>query len=315
MTIQALAVRAAEAWGGSVHPPRLISHRENAVFEIVLPTGRAALRLHRQGYRTNSQIQSELDWTRELALRGFPAPQPIAMPSGNELLALGDGQKASVISWMEGTPIGSGEDRLTEHDLRTCFKVGMLLGRLHLVTMDMIPDRFDRPYWCIDGLTGTEPLWGRYWEMPGLSLEQRQLVITARDQARARLLAYAADGAETTLIHSDALRENVFRRPDGSLALIDFDDSGFGFVMYDLAASISQSVEDPLYGHARDSVIEGYLSERSLSTSDISMFATFAMLRTFSSLGWVIPRLPEDHPKLPLYIERACLLAAEYLGM
>jgi len=314
MTVQALAGRAAGSWGGSAHPPHLLSHRENAVFEVALPAGRAALRLHRPGYRTDSQIRSELDWIRDLASRGFPAPEPVAMPGGDELLTLGDGHRASVISWMEGTPVGSGTDRLTEVDLETCYKVGTLLGRLHLTTVEIGPNRFDRPSWDIDGLTGPNPLWGRYWEMQGLSAGQRRLLISARDQARARLLEYVADGAETTLIHSVALRENVFQRPDGSLALIDFDDSGFGFVMYDLAASVSQSVEDPLYGEARNAVIKGYVRERPLSPCDISMFAVFAMLRAFSSLGWVIPRLPENHPRLPVYVRRACLLAEKYLG-
>ncbi len=306
-------MRAAKAWGGSETPPRLLSHRENAVFEVTLPNGRAALRLHRPGYRTDSQIRSELDWTRELVSRGFPAPEPVAMPDGHDLLTLDDGGRASVITWMDGGPVGTGEDQLVEDDLDACLKIGSLLARLHLTTEEIGLERFDRPSWNIDGLTGPQPLWGRYWDMPRLSAEQRQLVIVARDRARAELMDYLAEGAEITLIHSDALRENVFRRPDGSLALIDFDDSGFGFVMYELAASISQSVADPLYPDARQAVIEGYATVRPLRQRDRSMFTAFAMLRAFSSLGWTIPRLREDHPKLPVYARRACSLAAEYL--
>jgi len=313
MTVGSLALRAAEAWGGSAHPPRLLSHRENVVFEVTLPSGRAALRLHRPGYRTDSQIRSELDWTRELASRGFPASEPVALPGGDDLLDLGDGYRVSVIAWMDGVPVGTGADRLGRVDLDTCFKIGSLLARLHLTTMEIGFRRFDRPSWDIDGLTGPRPLWGRYWDMPLLSARQRQLVIAARDRARSRLMEYAADGADTMLIHSDALRENVFRRQDGSLALIDFDDSGFGFVMYDLASSISQSVEDPLYPDAREAVIEGYAEERPLGRNDRSMFAAFAMLRAFSSLGWTVPRLREDHPKLPVYVRHACMLAGRYL--
>ena len=44
------AEAAARLWGAQV--VRLISHRENAVYEITLPDGqRAALRLHRPGYQ------------------------------------------------------------------------------------------------------------------------------------------------------------------------------------------------------------------------------------------------------------------------
>ncbi len=313
MTTEALAIRAAEAWGGTAHPPRLLSHRENAVFEVTLPSGLAALRLHRPGYRTDSHIRSELDWTNELAMRGFPAPEPVAMSGGDYLLALDNRLRASVIVWMDGAPIGTGSSPLTADDLVTYFEVGALLARLHRTTMEIGPKRFDRPSWDIDGLTGPRPLWGRYWDMPGLSVEQRRLLIAARDRARSQLVGYAANGGEITLIHSDALRENVFRRPDGSLALIDFDDSGFGFVMYELAASISQAVTDPLYPMAQRAVIEGYSKERPLTPCDRSMFGVFAMLRAFSSLGWTVPRLRNDHPKLSVYIERACMLAAKYL--
>ena len=66
MNLQDLAAKAVQAWGGSSHAPRLLSHRENAVFEVDLPGGRAALRLHRPGYRTDAHILSELSWTRQL---------------------------------------------------------------------------------------------------------------------------------------------------------------------------------------------------------------------------------------------------------
>ena len=313
MTTEALAIEAAEAWGGTEHPPRLLSHRENAVFEVTLPSGRAALRLHRPGYRTDSHIRSELAWTNELAVRGFPVPAPVAMPNGDNLLVLDNGLRASVVVWIEGTPIGTGSSPLVELDLTIYFEVGGLLAKLHKTTMEIGPKQFDRPSWSIDGLTGRQPLWGRYWEMPGLSVEQRRLVIAARDRARAQLVNYAANEGEITLIHSDALRENVFRRPDGTLALIDFDDSGFGFVMYELAASISQAVTDPLYPLVRQAIMDGYSKKRPLTRNDRSMFDVFAMLRAFSSLGWTVPRLRKDHPRLPIYIERACLLAERYL--
>ncbi|MDJ0825924.1 MAG: phosphotransferase [Rhodobacter sp.] len=314
MTLQDLAARAAQAWGRSAHPPRLLSHRENAVFEVALPSGRAALRLHRPGYRTAAQIRSELDWTRALAERGFPAPPPVAMPDGDALLDLGGGQLASVIGWMDGAPLGAGTDRLEQSDIETYREVGRLLARLHAATAKIGPGQFERPRWDVDGLTGEEPLWGRYWEMPLLTAAQRQLVITARDAARERLVDFLAGGAEVTLIHTDALRENVFRRPGGSLGLIDFDDSGFGFVMYDLAASVTQVVDDPLYPDVRAAIMSGYGSIKKLRDADWATFDLFAMLRAFSALGWTIPRLPADHPKLPVYVRRACAMAEAFLA-
>lgn len=313
MNLQQLAETGARAWGGSTHPARLLSHRENAVFEVALPTGRAALRLHRPGYRTDAQILSELDWTRRLVAAGFPAPPPVPMPGGGWLLPLGAGQRATVIGWMEGAPIGEGTDALGPKSVSEYAEIGELLARLHRETIAMGTDRFDRPHWDIDGLTGAQPLWGRYWEMPLLSSAQRSLIELARDTARERLADYLAGGAEVTLIHTDALRENVFRNSDG-LALIDFDDSGFGFVMYDLAASVTQLVDDPLYPKLRAAIMDGYARVRGLRAEDRAAFDMFAMLRAFSALGWTMPRLPADHPKLPTYVRRAVMLAEEFLS-
>lgn len=314
MTLDALATRAATAWGGSTHAPRLLSHRENAVFEVMLPTGRAALRLHRPGYRTDRQIQSELDWTRALVVRGFPAPKPVAMPTGGDVLALGHGQRASVIGWMQGTPIGDGADQLNSGAIETYFSVGNLLARLHHETVQIGTTQFDRPHWGVDGLTGEQPLWGRYWDMPGLSDAQRRTVLAARDKARSALLDYEFGGAEITLIHTDALRENVFAMGDGGLGLIDFDNSGFGFVMYDLAASVTQLVDEPLYPQVRTAIMDGYDALRPLRAQDRAAFDMFAMLRAFSALGWTISRMPEDHPKLSTYIRRAITLAETFLA-
>jgi len=308
--LQDLAQRASEAWGGSSNAPRLLSHRENAVFEVDLPNGRAALRLHRPGYRTDSHILSELNWTSGLVAAGFPAPPPVAMPDGTWLLHLGEGQRATVIGWMDGAPLGEGTDTLTQNSIAEYTETGVLLARLHEATIAMGADQFDRPRWDVDGLTGEQPLWGRYWEMSLLTDAQRALIISARDKARANIMAY--DG-QITLIHTDALRENVFCNDQG-LALIDFDDAGFGYTIYDLAASVTQLYDDPMYPHVCNAILDGYASIRPLREKDRAMFKTFEMMRAFSALGWTMPRLPDDHPKLPLYVRRACEMAEGYLS-
>lgn len=313
MTVQALADRSVAAWGGSSAPPRLMSHRENAVFEIWLPSGRAALRLHRPDYRTDAHILSELEWTAGLVRAGFPAPPPVPQVNGDWILSLGGGQRATVIGWMDGAPIGEGTDVLAANAVSDYGEIGALLARLHAATIAMKPERFDRPHWDIDGLTGDDPLWGRYWEMPLLDDAQRAMVLRARTEARARLAAYRAGGAEVTLIHTDALRENVFRTP-GGLALIDFDDAGFGFTMYDLAASVTQCVDDPLYPQVRQAIMDGYSALRPLRAKDRAAFDMFAMLRAFSALGWTMPRMPAGHPKLPTYVRRAMMLAQGFLA-
>jgi Ser/Thr protein kinase RdoA (MazF antagonist) len=82
--------------------------------------------------------------------------------------------------------------------------------------------------------------------------------------------------------------------------------------MYDLAASVTQLYDDPMYSQICEAILEGYSNLRPLRDTDRAMFKTFEMMRAFSALGWIMPRLPADHPKLPLYVRRACEMAEGY---
>ena len=95
---------AAQAWGGRV--VRLLRDRENHVFEMALPQGRAALRLHRAGYQAPAAIRSELWWCAELARAGLPVPAALTALDGAVLVALSDGRHASAIAWIEGDALG-----------------------------------------------------------------------------------------------------------------------------------------------------------------------------------------------------------------
>jgi hypothetical protein len=64
------AEAAAALWGGRILRP--VAERENAIFELALPQGRAALRLHRRGYQPDTAIRSELWWCAELAAEALP---------------------------------------------------------------------------------------------------------------------------------------------------------------------------------------------------------------------------------------------------
>jgi Ser/Thr protein kinase RdoA (MazF antagonist) len=95
-------------WGAGT-APRLIKNRENAVFEVNLPQGRAALRLHRRGYQTAAAIRSELWWCEALAKAGLPVPTAIRALTGDLLADLGAGQLASVIDWVDGPVLGQAD--------------------------------------------------------------------------------------------------------------------------------------------------------------------------------------------------------------
>lgn len=312
MTLEALAAEAVSHWNGTV--TRLLGHRENAVFEVALPSGRAALRLHRQGYQDDAAIRSELWWCAALARQGVAVPAALPSRSGGYLVKLSNGRNASVIDWMAGEAFGeagkplpcASEDRLKRH-----FALGELLADIHAATDRLVlPADFTRPRWDIDGLVGEAPLWGRFWEHPAASPSQAEILRAARDFLHDQIIRHQQQGGDFGLIHADVLRENILVN-QGSLSLIDFDDSGFGFRLYDLGTALSQNLYEPDYPHIRDALVAGYGQTRAVSTK---MAEIFTLARTCTSVGWAAPRLAPDDPVHKSHIARAVMCAQRVMA-
>ena len=60
--MNAVVDQALALWGFNGAKFKLIAARENAVYKISTDTVTYALRLHRQGYRTDAELRSELQW-------------------------------------------------------------------------------------------------------------------------------------------------------------------------------------------------------------------------------------------------------------
>lgn len=303
------AEEAARHWNARV--VRHLMLRENEVHEIAGDFGRAALRLHRPNYQTKAAILSELWWCKCLAQKGLSVPSPIVSVDHAEIVTLSNGRFATVVSWIEGDPIGRAGEMLA-FDVTTQVEihrqVGALIAQVHLNTDDLeLPAWFMRPRWDLEGLVGEAPFWGRFWEHPGLDGDERSILLMARDWLKDKLQRTASP---LGLIHADVLRENIFRNA-GTISLIDFDDSGFGFRWYDLGTVLSQNLYEPAYPDIRHALIEGYRSVLPIDESEVD---AFTLARTLASVGWAAPRLPSDSPVHRRHIQRATMFAQRCLA-
>lgn len=300
---------AATAWGAQV--VRHLNLRENAVYEIDGPFGRAALRLHRKGYQSATAIRSELWWCNALADHGLPVPRPVPASDGQTLVTLGSGRMASVVTWVDGAPLGaagvllSGSAKWQADQHR---ELGRVTAQMHRVTDGLaLPDWFERSDWGHDGLVGAQPFWGRFWEHPQLSQSDAAVLNAARQ--------WLSDRLEQTrspfgLVHADLLRENIFIN-NHSLSVIDFDDCGFGYRWYDLGTVLSQCLYEPAYLEIRAALIDGYSSVLPIDPDDVD---AFTLARTLASVGWAAPRLPPESPIHASHIARAVMFARKCMG-
>ena len=153
---------------------------------------------------------------------------------------------------------------------------------------------------------GAKPFWGPFWRKPDLAPGQRAQIIHARDRIREILSGYGKDRSRFSLIHADLHPGNLIVTGD-RVHIIDFDDSGFGWHLYELAVAISYYQDSPYFDSIREAIIAGYRTERELGQADVELLPIFVLVRSLVSLGWIEqrPELDSSH-KVPVLIRRAC---------
>lgn len=256
-----------------------------------------------------------------LAAAGVPVPGIVPTRDGGLFVKIEQPGKPAMqvdmLVWLAGRPIGSIEDiGATETaELRGHYlKAGALAARLHNFGEGwQMPEGFARHAWDADGLIGEDPFWGKFRELPALG-EHRDLIEAACRKAGAELAALGRLASVYGLIHADFVPENLLHA-DGALLLIDFDDAGFGWHMFELATALYFYLDTPQYEAVRDALIEGYRSERALSEEHWAQLPLFLLLRSITYLSWVHTRRETETAQelTPMFVGRTAELARRYL--
>ena len=294
-----LARNALKEWGVVDCIPRLIKYRENGVFEVITADrNRAVLRVHRQGYHSNESLASELEWMNILAQGGLVVPEPIPANSGDIVVnGTADGVpgtwKVDMLCWLEGKELGAvGEPLLLEgRDTgKLFFDIGKIMGTLHNLSTQWPGQNLAvRHAWDCDGFVGEEPLWGHFWKLSALTTKQRSFFLDVRKAIARDLERYGRTADNYGLIHADLVPENIMLNND-EIQLIDFDDAGFGWHMFEIVTAVFWLTDEPDYDIICDRVLEGYQSVRRLRQRDIDTMELFYAARSLTYMGWVHTR-------------------------
>lgn len=280
----------------------LINESENTTYRIEpVDGGRpAVLRLYRAGQRTHAQIRSELEWMEALrAQAAISTPQAIATRSGRRIaeVALPRGVTRSCVLF----EFLAGEEPPADALEPWFEQLGAICAGIHLHGRTWRrPPSFERPVLDYEALIGSRAVWGSWEQAPGLDASAVAALRRVSDQIARRLAEYGHAPDRFGLIHGDLRLANLLA--DGTrIHVIDFDDCGSSWYLYDLSTSISLLEHLPAAESLVQAWLRGYQRLLPLTKVQMDMIRHLIMMRRLQVLSWFgrnlgSPLVPEYAP-------------------
>jgi Ser/Thr protein kinase RdoA (MazF antagonist) len=275
---------------------RLISRSENEIYKIEAPSGRRwALRVQRQGYQSKNALASEIAWLVALRNDGVVAtPVPIAGLNG-EWVQIVRARGASEARNMVLFAWEDGHQPTVGMDLRQCLKsLGAITAKMHAHSAAwQRPEGFERFTWDFEAALGESPRWGRWRDGLGMDATRLDLFGRTVDLVRDRLARYGRGSDRFGLAHCDLRLANLLLH-EGAVKVIDFDDCGFSWYMYDAATLMSFYEHLPGAPSLIEHWLEGYRTVRPVTKAEEEEIPTFVMLRRLLLVAWVGSHVEAD---------------------
>ncbi len=293
-----------------------VRHGENTTYRVTADDGRQfALRINRPGYQTAEAVRSELAWMDGLRVAGVRTAPPVPGVDGDLVQTVsldGDLVRTAVLfDWIDGVPLSA------VGELEPWPRLGELMARIHEHGQQWTrPAWFTRPAWDADALVGDEPRWGPPDPLRLFSEEDRAALEACRTEVLARLEAIGFARDRFGLIHADLGFENVLVADDGTVTIIDFDDSGDSWYLFELASALYPHDRTDGFDERRDALVAGYRHVRELPDELLAELPTFLMARRIQTLGWMFSRSETAHAERqrPRRLESTPPATREYLA-
>ncbi len=148
------------------------------------------------------------------------------------------------------------------------------------------PTSFSRFSWDYETTLGPHGHWGRWQDGLGMTPDALALLTRLDETIRDRLARYGTGPDRFGLTHADLRIANLLVDGDRTI-VIDFDDCGHAWFMYDWATAVSFIEDHPQVPELEAAWVEGYRSVAPLSAADEDELATFVMLRRLLLVAWV----------------------------
>jgi Ser/Thr protein kinase RdoA (MazF antagonist) len=154
-------------------------------------------------------------------------------------------------------------------------------------------------------------------EVSGLAFDAEALEVLTRCSRRVeeRLDRFGKGPDRFGPVHADMRLANLLVNGD-DVTVIDFDDCGLSWFMYDLGSALSFIEHEPYVPELVDSWVTGYRTVAELSAADETELPTFIMLRRMLLVAWIGSHIDTETAQSmgAEYTSTSCQMAEEYLG-
>jgi len=287
--MRSVALEALRSFPVSVARLTLLEHGFNTTFRIDTTKGeKLATRINVNSRRSQANIAAELQWIDALARdTDLVVAAPLRTTAG-ELIAsvhspdLGRDVSIAVFSWLNGRDLGEAPA------LEKSRAVGVAMAKLHDHAATWRPTNgaelslLDDPFWTFPDRLSPENL-----RLDGSDLA---VIRTMVDHAASTMKRLFAAGSPQP-IHADLHNWNM-KWYRGRLSVFDFDDSGIGLPIQDLA--IATYYHRPEHEQV-DALFEGYQSVRSLPEFSSEDFETLVAHRNMLLLNDLLVTTNAEH--------------------
>ncbi len=316
--IDELAMAALPRWGLEGAAATLINHSENWTYRVT-PAGGGRpviLRIHRSDYHSTDGIRSELAWMRALqAEAAVKTPQAIRGMDGADIqfvetAQIPSGHNCVLFEFIDGA-------EPAQDELMAPFRqLGEVTARCHTHSRTwQRPPYFERLCWDFEHSFGASANWGQWREGPDCTPERARLLQRAVDLMERRLRLFGKGNDRYGLIHADFRLANLLVH-EGDVRVIDFDDCGLGWFLYDAATAVSFFEDRADVPGLMEAWQEGYRRQRVLPKEDEDELWTFILMRRMTLFAWMGSHSETELARTegPGYSTGTCELAERYLS-
>jgi Ser/Thr protein kinase RdoA (MazF antagonist) len=315
--LRLLGLAALKRYPFTVKKIKFINYGENATFCVTdTKNCKYLLRICRNDYHTKEAVLEELFWLRNLSkTKKFQLPVPV-LSSSKKLLEtaftadIPDGRKVALFRWTEGRFFVKS---ISEKHMRM---LGIQMANLHIESKKTTVKH--RRYWNAEGLLGKHAKFGSIDNLQGATSDQQRIITKARKKILKKFKNYELKSPNKMgIIHADLHTGNFLFNKNG-IALIDFDDCGFGFFGYDLAIPIMSLDRFEKMSRKRKNILKeaffsGYREILSWDSNDDRLLEEFITARRLLMLGWLNSR--SDNPRLKKYFKGALNRAVKHVNV